>query len=403
MKKKKKRKKKNQNRWAFHIFFLQIFKSVRKKIAPEEAPKLFRPYLGPDATDEEVEDLKYQNTRANLKKYNRQEQRKIRDHEIRKSSLRSSSKSSVKKKKERSFTRYLNNFSKKSKSRSSSQKEKTSTTQKRSSSTRIISKEIWHVKNYFPYLVNSISLFLLSYLVVYFFHQLTIWLVAARWGFGPEIYYYDLVLDDFSHLWNRRSTLIISASGPVNSLILALIALGFLIVRPGKNKILNLFLLWISLFGFNFFFGALAAGVASEDGFGFVPQWLFLSGFWQIMLSFGSLILLASIGYSLTSKFLDSSHSARRVSGNKKIIFLFHQAFLPWIIGMAILVLVKFPRNLPYQTLILIFLGFAIVPVFLNRKARPSINYKPEKNKNKVNVLVIVLTGILLVLFRSMA
>lgn len=397
----KRRKYKNKNRSGFLYPLFKFFKFIQRKLGVKGSPDSFRPYLGPNATEEEIEDLKYQNTRANLKQYMRKEQRKIKALEKRRRPNRFLTKKDIKEKEDPKVPQTLNEFNK-TEQKGSFSADNESHAHQNSKNISLVLKELLTVKNYLPYLINSISLFLLSYLLVYLFHQSVIWLVAARWGFQPEIFYYDIFLDDFSHLWNRKNTLIVSSSGPVVSLLLAVMVLGVQFIKPRKNKTLNLFLLWIALQGFNFFFGALAAGIMVEDGFGFVPQWMFLSGFWQIMLAIGSLIFLISIGYSMASKFLDSSHSLRRIGRRKRTVFLLHQAFLPWFIGILVLFLVKSPNNLPYQTGILITMGFVIVPVLLNRNAGPGVNYKPEKNKHRLNFLILTITGILLVLFRTM-
>jgi hypothetical protein len=124
---------------------------------------------------------------------------------------------------------------------------------------------------------------------------------------------------------------------------------------------------WIALHGFNLFFGAFASGVAFSEGFGYVPEWLSFNVFWQILTSLISLFILGIIGFYMASRFLETSNSAYRVRDENKLKFLFYQVFLPWLFGAAIVLLVKIPNNMPYDAGNLITLGFAVVPVLINR------------------------------------
>jgi len=158
--------------------------------------------------------------------------------------------------------------------------------------------------------------------------------------------------------------------------------------------------LWIGLHGFNFFLGAFASGVSFDEGFGYVPAWLFLNIFWKILLSMFFLFLLGVVGYYATPKFLDTSYSLSRVSAKVKQKFLIAQVFLPWLVGSFIIFLVKIPSNMPYDVGILITLLFAVIPILFNTKARPTRDFKVEKKPNNFNYLLLLLTVSLLLLYR---
>jgi hypothetical protein len=157
---------------------------------------------------------------------------------------------------------------------------------------------------------------------------------------------------------------------------------------------------WISLHGFNLFFGAFASGVAFSEGFGYVPEWLSFNVFWQIFVSLVFLFMLGVIGYYTTSRFLDTSNSAYRVRDENKLKFLFFQVVLPWLFGASIILLAKIPNNMPYDASNLITLVFAIVPVIFNRFAKPTILFEGDRKPTHINWRYVVLFIVLLLAFR---
>lgn len=255
-------------------------------------------------------------------------------------------------------------------------------------------------RNYFTYTVNSIASFLLAYLFVYIFYQFAVLIVAANYKLDSILFYYDLVFNDFSPLWNRKNIILVTFAGPFLSLIFGFLFLRYLAIRPKISKQLKLLTLWIGLHGFNFFLGAFASGVSFDEGFGYVPAWLFLNIFWKILLSMLFLFLLGVTGYYAAPKFLDTSYSLSRVRPEVKIKFLIAQVVLPWIIGSLIIFLVKIPSNMPYDAGILITMLFAVIPMIFNNRARPTRDFKVEKVPNKFNYRILFLTLVLILLYR---
>jgi hypothetical protein len=148
------------------------------------------------------------------------------------------------------------------------------------------------------------------------------------------------------------------------------------------------------------FLGSWATGISFDEGFGYVPAWLFMNVFWQIFIALVFLFVLGLIGYYSASKFLDTSKSAFRVKQENKAKFLLFQAVLPWLIGSLIVVLVKIPNNMPYETGNLVTLMFAVVPVLFNRYARPSVSFEKERKPTKVKWLYIAILLVIMLAFR---
>lgn len=258
----------------------------------------------------------------------------------------------------------------------------------------------FHFQNYYKYTINSTTLFIISYLLVYFIYQLTVLIVASRWKLDSVLFYYDLAFNDYSPLWTKYNILLVTFSGPFISFVIGFLFYRFFSLRPKVRGFIKLFFVWIALHGFNFFFGAFATGVAFSEGFGYVPEWLSFNVFWQILASLISLFILGIIGYYTASRFLDTSNSAFRVRDENKLKFLFFQVFLPWVFGATIIFLVKIPNNMPYDTGNLITMAFAVIPVLVNRYARPTINFEGDRKPTRIKWNIMAFFIILLLAFR---
>jgi hypothetical protein len=393
-------------------FFRNIQRYFREVFVSGSTPKEYRPYLGPAASDDEIRAKTYENPRTpdQIRKRIAREKRQ-RLYGL--FSLRTIQEKIERSRHERKKRRHI---------RKIQQKQKKAERRE---------QRIQFIRRYFPaykkirgldldfnaadsssepgrmkiqsnltYLVNSTTLFIISYLLVYMIYQFTVLFIAAGWRIDSVLFYYDLAFNDFSPLWFRTNIIIVTISGPVISIIIGFIFLRFFSVRANLGKHTRVFFLWIGLHGFNMFLGAFASGVSFDEGFGYVVAWLYLNMFWKILFSLTFLFLLGVIGYYTASKFLDTSYSLTRVKPENRFKFLLFQAFLPWIIGTGFILLVKIPNNLPYDTGNLITLVFAVIPLIFNQKARPSKYFTSEKRPNRIKWFVLAVMVVLMLVYR---
>lgn len=255
-------------------------------------------------------------------------------------------------------------------------------------------------KGYYYYTINSVALFIIAYLLVFMIYQLTVLVVASRWGLDSVLYYYDLAFNDYSPLWSRYNIIVVTFSGPFISLVLGFLFYKWVANRPKVKGFLKLFVLWIGFHGFNLFLGAFVSGVSFDEGFGYVANWLFLNVFWKFLLSLIFLFILGMTGYFSAQKFLETSNSTYRVRKENRTRFLFHQVVLPWFIGSLIIFLVKIPNNMPYETGTLVTLLVAVVPVLFNTKAIPRADKIGNHKPTKIMWSYIIMLIVILLLYR---
>ncbi len=264
----------------------------------------------------------------------------------------------------------------------------------------IIQKNV--LKKNYHYIFNSTLIFIISYIIVYFIYQLTVILSASLFNIDSILYYFTLDFDDLSPLWSRLNIIFITFSGPFISLVIGLFLFNYLFKLKRFKSLQKLFILWISLHAFNHFAGALILGIVTTDGFGYVVEWLYLGIVFKFILIFIAFFILIIIGYQSTSKFLSTSNSLERVKVGVRNTFLFNQAFLPWLLGSLILIIIRIPNNFnyPYETLMFFSLAFVVIPVFFNDMAKPYKIYKKIRRKYSLNIGYIILFLLLLTAFR---
>jgi hypothetical protein len=173
------------------------------------------------------------------------------------------------------------------------------------------------------------------------------------------------------------------------------------------GPVTKLFFLWLAFHSFNMFFGAYVAGFITDQGFGYVVNWLYLRFAIRFALVMLSLLVMMIIGYFTTKTLLETSNSVQRINKHNKPYFILTQALIPWILGSAILVLIKIPDKDPqheniivYDLIILGTLLFAIVPTFFNRKARPDTLRFKSKKRMKFIWLYMLVAILLIVAYR---
>ncbi len=223
--------------------------------------------------------------------------------------------------------------------------------------------------------LNSLVIFILSYVIVYLVCQITIIFAAALWELDAVLYYFDLSFDDFSPKWSRLNIIFTTFSGPFICLIIGVLLYFWLLNLKLFQGYHRLFLLWLALHCFNRFLGALSSGIMTDEGFGYVINWMYMPIFFKILLALLALFFLAIIGYYNAGRFLETNLKGRKPSRIENLPFLIRKALLPWIAGSIILLLVRIPNNFnyPYETIMIFTMGLLVVPAVFNKNAVPRI------------------------------
>ena len=250
-------------------------------------------------------------------------------------------------------------------------------------------QQLMTLRQFAVYIFNSTVLFIITYIIAYLTYQFAVIFVSSFWGIDSVLYYYEVMfpIGNASPLWSKHNIILITISGPIVSLIMGMIYYKVFLPRDVFGPVTKLFFLWLSFHSFNLFFGAYVAGFITDQGFGYVVNWLYLRFFIKLALVMLSLFVMMVIGYYATKPLLETSNSLQRVSRENRGYFILTQMIVPWILGGLILILIKIPNNDPqheniivYDLIVLATLVFSIATTFFNKKAKPdSLRYKSKK------------------------
>lgn len=252
--------------------------------------------------------------------------------------------------------------------------------------------------------VNSMMIFMITYVLTYLFYWLSCMLVASWYGLDSILYFYDLRFNDHSPLWSRFNILLITGIPP----FLCLVAGAFLYKAVFKIKrfagLQKLFILWSAFHLLNHFFGAFPSGVVTDEGLGYVAAWMYMNTAVKFLFSLLFLFGLGLIGFYSAKPILETSDSLGRIKAERKTSFMFYQMGLPWLIGTFVMLLLRIPKNFdyPYETLMFFTMAFLVVPPFFNEKVKPELNLLKTKKKRQINIGYLAMVLVLLAFLRIM-
>ena len=249
--------------------------------------------------------------------------------------------------------------------------------------------------------INSTSCFLLAYLVMYFIYQLTSAIATTFFNFDVIMYFdkntYLLEPDE----WTYDSVKTIYSSGPLITLLVALVStITYFQLRETSMKI-KLFFLWLSFHGYTMFFGGLLIGTLFSKGFGHVLIWSYVMDTGKLVVSLISISILIAIGLYLTKSILVSANSYYKfINATNRRRFILGQILYPYLIGNLVMFFFWIPEFNLYFQLILVSLLFLLSPALLRNDMFNDLFFDEGGDKVSFNYRIIIAAAIIIVLYR---
>jgi hypothetical protein len=258
-------------------------------------------------------------------------------------------------------------------------------------------------------ILNSLGLFLLSYLFIYLLYQSATIAIASVYGIDSVLYYYEVYfpIGNTSSLWTKTNIIAITLIGPLVCGSLSVLLFRIIQAKRIDNHILRLFLLWVAFQGAAHFLGAFVAGIITNLGFGYVANWMFMNVFFKILVSLVFLFVLSLSGYYSTNAAMSNLPHGKRKYENR-VGAMLSTYIIPWLLGTLLLFVVRIPDKTPqheyinaYDTIILASMVFAIMPMIFRRHL---LKYSGKIRGKTVSFtkgsLVLLMAAIILIVFR---
>jgi hypothetical protein len=261
---------------------------------------------------------------------------------------------------------------------------------------------------------NSTVLFILAFYFTYFVHQGVTIITARLFDVPAVLYSYRIFwpLYTYSSLYTRQALILIFGAGPIVSLAMAILFYRFFLWVRLLNLNFKILALWVIFHSINLFFGAYIAGMITRTGFIYTTEWIFFSqvfGVEEIIFLIASVVVLIISGFFLTRMFLAGACSQELIETKVRIFYILAQVFLPWLLGLIVMVMVNYPRNPPELIILYAVSVLVIIPILFsfNSPDNQIIRVEPEKKGSRLGwiyfaVLVVILVVIRKVIYKGM-
>ena len=228
---------------------------------------------------------------------------------------------------------------------------------------------------------NSVTLFLLSFIIVYFINLLSAFIISNMLGIESVIRNFRLeyLVSPHSGKWNVDNIVIIFISAPLISLFLAGVISRLLNISRNESGVVKLFLVWAFIHSIAFSFGAFIAAVLSQDGIWYAVAWMRVPFYFQILLAIAFIFIMYFSGSIVTIFFHEASYYPNQDNIRAKQLWFFYSGLLPWIVGSVIIALFLVPGIKIYEVLILSSALILILPAFIKIKLLPEIMSKKQE------------------------
>jgi hypothetical protein len=258
------------------------------------------------------------------------------------------------------------------------------------------------IQNKFSISLNSLGFFLLSYLFVYFLHQIVTCVTATFFHIPSLFRYNNLLFYADSSSWTFTSVKTIFLSGPIVALF---VGIFFLIIAHRFHTydgLLRLFFLWGAIHAFNLFYGAMIVGTFTGNGIGYALNWMFLMDTGKLLVVILALTCSLVTGVMLTRMILFTANSYfPALPIHQKRGYLRAQLLYPFLSGSLLLYFVKSPVN-TNDLLLPATLMLFIIPMFLRQTHFPTLNFDNETSHTiNINPILMVCTLAGVILYRT--
>ncbi len=264
------------------------------------------------------------------------------------------------------------------------------------------------IANEITYFISSLVVFLAAGISAWLFYQISVMLAASFFSIDSVLYYYEVMfpIGNAASQWTPMNIIVITLAGPLASLIGGLFTYFYLIRKKVVRGFNRLFFLWLAFHLFNQFFGGFVAGVITDQGFGYVANWMYMGIILKILFALIALSILAYAGYYVVPWLLATAGNPGRIKRENRLLFVTSQAVLPWIVGSFILLVLRTPDRTPQHPNIMVYdsiiagaLGIMTLAMYFNRHAKPA-SVSHRKTNYRVGFIWTIATIMTLALIR---
>lgn len=247
-------------------------------------------------------------------------------------------------------------------------------------------------------MINSVSTNLIAFILLFVIHRMTTAIIALIYHIPTVIFTNRTVFIATPELWTFDSIKMIFSTGIIALIVWSILLMVFFLRTIEYNGLIRTFMIWGFVLGISYTFGSVILGAFLYEGTGYIFAWLYLTETTKMLLLFGGILILLIIGTLMSRSMLFTANSYfNYLSPVIRTTFIKWQFIYPYLISVAILLLVRIPLTL-YESLLLLTPIFTLIPLYWAIE-RHSVYYFEEGHKpHNINYfLVAVAIGMLII------
>ena len=249
--------------------------------------------------------------------------------------------------------------------------------------------------------INSVFLFLLAYLLMFIITQFATAISASAFNIPAIIYYNEIDFLQRGQDWTSDQVIAVFSTGPLISLLIGVLLVALYIHVADDPGLLRLLVIWMILFASINFFGELLVGAILNQGFGYVIMYMFIMDTGKIILTLFGFVALFSLGLLFSRLFMFSGNiyfnDLHRYNRRK---FIYCQFLFPYLIGTAVIFLIKLPVINPFELSLLGSMILILIPISIKGFTVQDLYFDEEPRKIRISVYFVLATILLLIAFR---
>jgi len=233
-------------------------------------------------------------------------------------------------------------------------------------------------KDRLSFLISS-SACLISAVLTYLLYHYIIISTAYLFGIPIELdqLRFRYLLGPGSPHYSRIAVITIFLSGPLLLLLISILSYFIFMRSKPKNRILRYLMLWMMIYGVNYFFGSIITGIITRTETAFATQWIMLNSVYdpsEFFLVLVSLFFLLLTGYLISPMFAAASMGKSDVQYKHSGLMLyspFLEIIAPWLFTLILMFIVSRPHY--YLPLIIrsILPMIILLPIAMRIKSIP--------------------------------
>jgi hypothetical protein len=220
-------------------------------------------------------------------------------------------------------------------------------------------------------------------------------------GYPLIFYYYDVYFNITVDDWTPESIKIIYLVGPLMAILFGAVALIIYSNLKEYTFQFKIFFLWAFIHAMSMVFGALLVGTLFDTGIGYAIGWMYVTDTGKLLYSIFSVFILVTAGFVITRQVLFSANIYyNEISDNNRVLFIHSQITLPFLLGVALLMAIRQPLFIFYDTFITFTVLLIILPIIGSSGNYRTLFFDKEDKRIRVRWLTVVITAFIWIAYR---